>query len=196
MSQSPWIDCVVPISVELVLPHFDRCEFLVRDLNALFVLALIERCVDSKSLSRCGVADQIDNDGAADEWFASPILGDVAEHPMLNLVPLTGPRREMAHGDPKIEVIRKLLKTAFPQPRTTAVTPSRVCCNQQLPRLRVDTRSHFPPPTSNRGNGKLRRVAINADADPPFVLRDIVNTIGNRNSQLFVSEVVHPHALR
>ena len=32
--------------------------------------------------------------------LASPVLGDVAEHPVLDLVPLARARREVADGDP------------------------------------------------------------------------------------------------
>ena len=46
----------------------------------------------------------------ADEWFASPVLGDVAEESVLDLVPFAGARREVAHGDTQPRLISEVLQ--------------------------------------------------------------------------------------
>ena len=40
----------------------------------------------------------------ADQRSPSPVLGDVAEHLVLDLVPLARPGREVAHRDPQAEL--------------------------------------------------------------------------------------------
>src|ERR1035437_5713937 len=42
------------------------------------------------------VGDQLDDDFMTDQGPPPPVLGDVAEHAMLDLVPLAGSRRKMA----------------------------------------------------------------------------------------------------
>ena len=43
--------------------------------------------------------DQIDDDFVTHQGSPAPVLGDVAEHPVLDLVPLARSRREVAHMD-------------------------------------------------------------------------------------------------
>jgi hypothetical protein len=40
---------------------------------------------------------------------------------VLNLVPLAGPRGEMAHRNPNADLVRKPLQGKFPQPGPTAI---------------------------------------------------------------------------
>jgi hypothetical protein len=45
------------------------------------------------------MGDQVDDHFMAHQRSASPVLGDVGEHAVLNLVPLAGAWREMTDGD-------------------------------------------------------------------------------------------------
>ena len=79
------------------------------------VLSLVQFGFDPKASGCSRTADQVDNSLKCTQWFASPILRDVAEQAVLNLVPLAGPRREMA-GRGCEDVFRQ---------RTSAVDASR-----------------------------------------------------------------------
>ena len=61
--------------------------------------AAIKFGLDPEALLRRGVGDQIDDHLVTDERAATPVLCDVAKHPMLNLVPLAGAWREMTDMD-------------------------------------------------------------------------------------------------
>ena len=63
------------------------------------ILALIEFGSDLQGLARRCVGDQVDDNFVTYQRAASSILGDVSEHPMINLVPLAGSWREVAHLD-------------------------------------------------------------------------------------------------
>ena len=130
MQISPWADCVVPISVERVLPNLDGREFFVGDFDALLISVLIEFCADSKSLPGSCVADQIDNDGATDERLSTPVLSDVTEHPMFNLVPFARSGGEMANRNLETEIVRELLNRQLPQAQPTPVASAGVRCDQ------------------------------------------------------------------
>ena len=60
----------------------------VADLDALFVSPCIERAIDLQSAFRGRGTDQFDHRHAAFQRPATPVLRDVAEQPMLDLVPL------------------------------------------------------------------------------------------------------------
>ncbi len=82
--------------------EIDGGKFLVADSNPRRVRAGIKGGLDLQSFGRGGVGDEIDNAVMAYERTTPPILGNVAEHAMFNLVPLAGPRREVTDmdGDP------------------------------------------------------------------------------------------------
>ena len=61
----------------------------------------------------------------ADQGSATPILRDMGKHPMLNLIPLTGPRRQMAHRNGQAQRIGQALQLRLPQPCAPAVTAAR-----------------------------------------------------------------------
>ena len=58
------------------------------------VLSLVKFGFDPKAGDRSRTADQVDNGFKCTQWFTSPILRDVAEQAVLNLVPFAGPRRQ------------------------------------------------------------------------------------------------------
>ena len=71
--------------------------------------ALVEFSFDPKASSGAGVANQIDNDLKATQRFTPLILGDVAEQPMLNLVPLAGSRWKVADTYLQMDFVGKFL---------------------------------------------------------------------------------------
>src|SRR4051794_35640561 len=100
---------------------FDRCQFLVGDFDPRLIAIGIQLRLDSQTGLWLRTADQVDDDGTAEQRLAAPVFRDVAEHPMLNLVPLARPGRKMAHGDPQADLVRQLLQGYLPQPRSATV---------------------------------------------------------------------------
>lgn len=49
---------------------------------------------------------------------------------------------------------------------------------------------------ANAFQGEARSVVIDADADPPEIVSDVVHAVGNRSARLRVHEVVQQHACR
>ena len=69
------------------------------------------------------MADQIDHHFAAHQGAAPPVLGDVAKHPVLNLIPLAGSRWKVTDRDPQPNSIGQLLQLDLPQTVAAPLEP-------------------------------------------------------------------------
>src|SRR6266850_686864 len=114
---------------------------------------------------------------------------------MLDLVPLAGPRGEVAHADAQSGVVRESLQLQLPGARTVPVASPRVCRDEQLVGIRVRTLAHHLPPLPDRGDGELRGVMVAADADPRLVACHVVDPIRDGLAGRVVGEVVHQRLL-
>ena len=74
--------------MEGVAADVEVLHFGVGDLDALLIGPLIERTLDLEPGFGRRRGDQLDHCSAADERFGAPVLRDVAEQPVLDLVPL------------------------------------------------------------------------------------------------------------
>ena len=81
-------DGVVPFGVKLVASDVEARHLGVADFNALLIMACVEHALDLQAGRSGGGADQLDNSEAVGERSAAPVLRDVAEQPMLDLIPL------------------------------------------------------------------------------------------------------------
>ena len=94
-----WSDGVVPLRMELVALDVEACHLLVSHLDRFRIAPRVQHAVHYQPACRCGRGNQIYDGRMADERAASPILGDVAEQAMLDLVPLRGAGRIVADRD-------------------------------------------------------------------------------------------------
>src|SRR4028118_656351 len=53
--------------------------------------------------------------------------------------------------------------------------------------------THLVPPVTNRFNRKFSGIMVNANTNPAFVQREIINAIRNCLPELGVKEIMHPH---
>ena len=125
-----------------------------------------------------------------DQRAAPPVLRDVAEHPVFDLIPLARPRREVAHRDPQAGLIGQLLQLHLPETATAPVRAAAIGSDQQLGRTRIHRASHVSPPPPQRLDGELGRVMIDAHAHPAGVGRQVVHPVGDRLAQLRVQEIM------
>jgi hypothetical protein len=127
------------------------------------------------------MADQVHHDLQAPQGLTTPILRDVAEHPVLDLIPLARTRWKVADRNRQADLIRKSLNSDLPQPSPTAVAPATIGNHQQFTRLRIVLRSDPQPPTTQRFGGDVGRIMINADTDPPSIGRLIRDPVRRRS---------------
>jgi len=93
--------------------QIQRSEFRVADLCSGGVAPWVQFGADFQTGFGGGVCDQLDDDFMAYQGSSPPVLGDVAEHAMLDLVPLAGSRREMAYPNRNAQVHSQVLDPAM-----------------------------------------------------------------------------------
>src|SRR2546427_4940743 len=76
---------------------------------------------DAQPRRRSRVANKRDHRLEGMERTTAPILGDVTEEAMLDLVPLAGARREMRDVNPEAHVVGQPLQLLLPRARAIAV---------------------------------------------------------------------------
>src|SRR5580658_1867052 len=190
------VDRVVPVAVEAMRLDVDAGELLVRDLDGLLIEVSVDRGLDAEPGLGPGTSDQADDGLDTLQRTATPILGDVAEHPVLDLVPLARTGWVVRDRHVETRLVREALEFQFPQPRAVAVAAASVCGEQQSRGVGIGISSHAPPPATDGLDCEFGRVVVDADVDPSFVASDVVDAVRNRLAESLVDEVVHAHRLR
>src|ERR1700733_13036595 len=185
---------IVPVAVKLGRRQMDCCQIVLGYLDSSLVMTTIESCMDLESVVGFCVRDQTDHDLITDERVRPPVRRDVAEHPMLDLVPLACARWEVADADEQPRLVGEALQLDLPQSCPYAVTASTVRSDEQLGRCRVGRPTHPRPPLPDRGDREGGRVVIGADRNPPLVLREIVDPVRDRLALGEAGEVVRVDA--
>ena len=118
----------VLIPVELVRRQLDRCQLLIADFDPGCVPLGVQRRAHRQPRARRCTAYQTHERLKSHQRHAAPIQLDVAEQPVLHLVPLARPRREVQHPQHKPHG----RPPAPAAPPSTAATGS--CCCPLRPR--------------------------------------------------------------
>ena len=104
----------------------DRAQFRLGDLYPRWIPPLVQASADTETGLRRRRPDQLNNHFVADQRLPAPVLSNVAEHAMLDLVPLAGPWGEVAHMDGHPEAHSQLLQCHLPQAAPAAVAATAV----------------------------------------------------------------------
>ena len=101
-------------------------QLRVGDQQASLVASLIELGFDAQAGCRSGVADQFDEGLEGAERTPAPLLRDVAEESVLDLVPFARARGEMRHVDAEAQVVGQPLQRRLPAARPIPVAAAGV----------------------------------------------------------------------
>ena len=110
---------LVPLQVELV-------HRFPRYFDAFLVAGKVQGCLDIQAGSCLRIGDEIHDRGQTVQRAASQVLANERKQPVLDLVPLAGARREVAHRDPKARLAGEALKLQLPEPDARPVAPAAV----------------------------------------------------------------------
>ena len=86
------MNTVVPFAVEFVWRELDRGEFSVADFDPFGIRPLIQRRLDFQPALGRGRPNKFNDHFVAHQGPPAPVLRDVTEHSMFDLVPLARPR--------------------------------------------------------------------------------------------------------
>src|SRR5947207_3178905 len=84
------------------------------DFNSSGVLLLIKARLDAQALLSSGASNELDNRLKAGQWAAPPVLRDVTEEAVFDLVPLARSRWEVADANAQSRFVGKLLDCDLP----------------------------------------------------------------------------------
>src|SRR4051794_19582244 len=115
---------------------------------------------------------------------------------MRDLVPLAGPRREVADAAGQAGLVGQPLECPLPQPYPRAVAAPAVGRDAPPPRAGGARPPRPQPPAADRRHREGGRVAVDAHAAPARVRRQVVDAIRAHAAQRGDDEVVYPHLLR
>src|SRR5713101_953253 len=123
---------VIPFAMERISLEIQASQFLIADLAAFFIAFVVESGRDSQAGFRFRVPDEVDDGHTVEQWPATPILGNEAEHAVLDLIPLACARRKMRDVNRQVEGIGKPVQFGFPQAHATTVTASPISRDIEL----------------------------------------------------------------
>src|SRR5262245_62091403 len=185
-----WEDGVIPLSVEGVPLEMELLHGLLRDLDPCWVRVLIQLAYHRQARRGRRGRNQVDNHLVAHERLPAPVLADEGEQPMLDLVPLARPRREVGYGDRQPRLISQPLEFQFPQPHARPIAPPAIRRDQQSRGLWVCGVPHRLPPAANTLHGKRRGVVIRPHVDPARIPGHVVDAIGRDPPESRDDEIV------
>src|SRR5215218_10453279 len=107
--------------MELVAGDGDAFHLGFADFDTFLIGARVEYAFDLQTRRGRRRADQLDHSKPISKRPATPVLGDVAEQPMFDLVPLRCARRIVMNVDDETRLISELLQLELPQPHPRAV---------------------------------------------------------------------------
>src|SRR4051812_12790887 len=187
---------VVPFTMKLVPLEGQFSKLFVRHLEPGFVGILVQLGANVEPCFGGRAADQIDHDLAADQGASAPVVGDVAEHPMFDRVPLAGSGWKVTDLDLDAELIGQLLQLAFPQADPISVATATIRRNQHAAGLGIAWMTHFFPPAPDAFDGEFGGVVIDPNADPPLIGGDIVDAVGRDLAEVRINEIIDANFLR
>src|SRR5580700_5648806 len=182
--------------MELITGDVEAFHCGFADFDALLVAARVERAFDLQTGRGGRGPDQFDDGNASCQRPAAPVLRDVAEQPVLDLVPFRCAGRIVVDADHEPGFVGQFLQFELPEAHTGTIRAAAVCSDRQFPCIGIALSSHAFEPAADRLHGELGGVAGDPDADESGVGGHIVHAIGHHLAELLVLEVVHVHALR
>src|SRR5438445_12656757 len=144
--------------MEFITLDVERLHLGIGDFDALLVGRGIERTFDFQAGFGRRRSNQLNYGHAIDEWSPAPILRDVAEQAVLDLIPLRRARRIVMAVEHGASLVAALVQLDLPQPDTRSIRAAAVGRDRQLAGFRVALPPHRVVPAADGGDSKLSRV--------------------------------------
>ena len=160
------VDRVVPRAALGMRLDRQGAHALGADGHAQRVGAGVQRGLHAQPGAGAGGGDGVDDYFVAGQRPPAPVHRDVGEQPVLDLVPLARPGREVADRDGQPGLGGEVRELGLPHPVAVAVGPAGVGGDQQPGRGRVVAAAAGLPPPADRGDRERRGVVVHPDVDP------------------------------
>ncbi len=124
------------------------------------------------------MTDQADHHLSAGQRSTPPVLRDMTEHPVFNLVPFAGAGWKVTDVTDQPGFIDEFLQFQLPEPDSIAVAAATIGGDQQLLGLRINRLTHAIPPAPDRFDRKLGGVMANAHTNPSLIPVEVIDPVG------------------
>jgi len=155
--------------VKIVTGEVDAGHFGVRDFDGFGILVFVEAALHFEAFVRRRRSDQLDDDLAADQRLATPVLRDEGEELMLDAVPFAGAGRVVGDGDGETGFIGEGLKFALPQANASAITTTAIGSDQEAGRAEIADFAQGPPPAPDTLDSEGSGIVIDTNINPARV---------------------------
>src|SRR6266536_1400672 len=169
---------------------------IITDLHTGGIDVLLQLGLHGETRVGRGMANYIDDHLVTDQGPPPPVFSNMTKHPMLDLIPLPGPRRKVPDVDRDTDLIGELLEFHLPPPMATGIASPAIGRDEERVGLRIRPLAPMPPPASERFDRTLGGVMIDPHTDPAAIVRWIVHPIGTHLAQLLVRKIVGLDAFR
>src|SRR5260370_2029306 len=152
--------------MKVMRKYVDSGELCIGDFESFRIFLFVEFSAQSQPCLGSGSGNAFDDWAKAAQGFAARVDADERKKPMRDFVPLTGSRRQVAHGDRELEFVSQFLQFDFPQTDAIAIRPAAVSGHQKTLGFRIAFLSHGLPPAAEGVDRKSRRVGILSPTEP------------------------------
>ena len=145
--------------MELIPGDIQLIQLLLGDLDSCLVLLGVQSALHFQAFLGCRRTDQADDHSQRDKGPSPPVLAYVAEHAVLDFVPLGGARRKVGDMDLQPGLVGQMLQLLLPKLVPASIAPPAVGGDVEPGSPMVLEAAHLIPPGADAVRRKGRGVA-------------------------------------
>ena len=119
-------DCVVPFTMKRIASDPDGRHLLVSDPDLGRILFRVQNAPDFETATRLRTGNQVHNNCACQQRLPPPVLSDIREQTMFDLVPFAGAGRQMTDRYLQTGLVGQFLHEVVPVMRRKGLTDAEI----------------------------------------------------------------------
>src|SRR5215475_8345399 len=191
-----WLDRIVELWQDTLWDQLDPLLLFSRELQLCFVKFRVPIRLAAKACIRFRGANVFENLFVTGQRLSGPIAADLRKQAVLNRIPFGSASGKMRYYYCQSKFVRHLLQTILPSPAAIAIRIAAITFKEEFILVRIMPSADPQPPSSDRGNSKLRRLVRSSNNNDPLLASHVVDSEGNRHADGIAGVVILQHLLR